>query len=159
MAATKRTQEITAVGRLVLCKAFLAIAAVCLDSAARRCGLLLRFCIHKTCPGWARNQQESPVNKNYEKALACTENILTPRRRRELLPLGFHRGNLSLFPTNRIHLGLQRDESAIILLKTLVYASQRLFNDIQGRTVGMSVSCKQTSGERRLSNDTFIEPG
>jgi hypothetical protein len=49
MAATKLTQEITAVGRLVLCKAFLAIAAVCLDSAARRCGLLLRFCIHKTC--------------------------------------------------------------------------------------------------------------
>jgi hypothetical protein len=40
----------TAVGRLVLCKAFLAIAAVCLDSAARRCGLLLRFCVRKTVP-------------------------------------------------------------------------------------------------------------
>ena len=51
---TKRTQEITAVGRLVLCKAFLAIAAVCLDSAARRCGLLLRFCVRKTAPCFGR---------------------------------------------------------------------------------------------------------
>ncbi len=31
-------------------KAFLATAAVCLDSAACRCGLLLRFCVRKTCP-------------------------------------------------------------------------------------------------------------
>jgi hypothetical protein len=40
----------TAVGRLVLCKPFLATAAVWLDSAARCCGLRLRFCIRKTCP-------------------------------------------------------------------------------------------------------------
>ena len=40
----------TAVGRLVLCKPFLATAAVWLDSAARRCGLLLRFCVRKICP-------------------------------------------------------------------------------------------------------------
>jgi len=46
----KHTQTKTAAGRLVLCKAFLAIAAVCLDSAARRCGLLLRFCVGKTVP-------------------------------------------------------------------------------------------------------------
>jgi hypothetical protein len=54
MAVTKRTQEKTAVARLVLCKAFLAPkafgAAVCLDSAARRCGSLLRFCVRKTVP-------------------------------------------------------------------------------------------------------------
>jgi hypothetical protein len=42
----------TAVGRLVLCKPFLATAAVWLDSAARRCGLRLRFCIRKTLPGF-----------------------------------------------------------------------------------------------------------
>jgi len=46
MAATKRTQEKTAVARLVLCKAFLAPkafgAAVCLDSAARRCAVALK---------------------------------------------------------------------------------------------------------------------
>jgi hypothetical protein len=40
----------TAVRRLVLCKPFLATAAVWLDSAARRCGLPLRFCVRKTCP-------------------------------------------------------------------------------------------------------------
>jgi hypothetical protein len=42
MAVTKRTQKKTAVGRLVLCKAFLALAAVCLDSAARRCAVALK---------------------------------------------------------------------------------------------------------------------
>jgi hypothetical protein len=40
----------TAVGRLVLCKPFLATAAVWLDSAARCCVLRLRFCVCKTCP-------------------------------------------------------------------------------------------------------------
>ena len=50
MEMTKSTLKKTAVGRLVLCKAFLATAAVCLDSAARRCGLLLRFCFRKTVP-------------------------------------------------------------------------------------------------------------
>jgi len=48
----KHTARKTALGRLVLCKAFLAIAVVCLDSAARRCGLLLRFCIAKTVPSF-----------------------------------------------------------------------------------------------------------
>jgi len=33
-------------------KPFLATAAVWLDSAARRCGLLLRFCVRKTVPGF-----------------------------------------------------------------------------------------------------------
>jgi hypothetical protein len=42
MAAPRRAQEKTAVVRLVLCKAFLANAAVCLDSAARRCGVALK---------------------------------------------------------------------------------------------------------------------
>jgi hypothetical protein len=46
----------TAVRRLVLCKAFLAIAAVCLDSAACHRGWLLGFCVRKTCP--ARDQFE-----------------------------------------------------------------------------------------------------
>jgi hypothetical protein len=78
MLTTKRIQEKTAVGRLVLCKAFLAVAAVCLDSAARRCRLLLRFCVRKTVPGFGHeNQPETVVNNFYEKALACTENILT----------------------------------------------------------------------------------
>jgi hypothetical protein len=49
----------TAVGRLVLCKPFLATAAVWLDSAARRCGLRLRFCVRKTCPALGTKQ---PVN-------------------------------------------------------------------------------------------------
>jgi len=40
----------TAVGRLMLYKPFLATAAVWLDSAARCCGLRLRFCVRKTCP-------------------------------------------------------------------------------------------------------------
>jgi hypothetical protein len=42
----------TAVGRLGLCKPFLATAAVWLDRAARRCGLRLRFCVRKTVPGF-----------------------------------------------------------------------------------------------------------
>ena len=41
----------TAVGRLTLCKPFLATAAVWLDSVARCCGSHLRFCFRKTCPG------------------------------------------------------------------------------------------------------------
>ena len=44
----------TAAGRLMLCKPFLATAAVWLDSAARRCGLRLRFCVRKTVPGFGR---------------------------------------------------------------------------------------------------------
>jgi hypothetical protein len=40
----------TAVWRLVLCKPFLATAAVWLDSAARCCELRLRFCIPQTLP-------------------------------------------------------------------------------------------------------------
>jgi hypothetical protein len=50
MQATKRTQNKYSSGRLVLCKAFLAIAAVCLDSAARRCDEPLGFCFAKSCP-------------------------------------------------------------------------------------------------------------
>ena len=46
----------TAVGRLVLCKPFLATAAVWLDSAARRCELRLRFCVRKTCPALGTKQ-------------------------------------------------------------------------------------------------------
>jgi hypothetical protein len=66
----------------VLCKAFLAPkafgAAVCLDSAARRCGWLLRFCVRKTVPCFGHeNETIKSVNNYYEKALASTENILT----------------------------------------------------------------------------------
>jgi hypothetical protein len=46
----------TAVGRLVLCKPFLATAVVWLDSAARRCELRLRFCVRKTCPALGTKQ-------------------------------------------------------------------------------------------------------
>jgi hypothetical protein len=46
----------TAVGRLVLCKPFLATAAVWLDSAARCCGLPLWFCVRKTCPATGTTQ-------------------------------------------------------------------------------------------------------
>ena len=46
----KRADKKTAVGRLVLSRRFLTTAAVCLDSAARRCGVLLRFCFRKTVP-------------------------------------------------------------------------------------------------------------
>jgi hypothetical protein len=46
----------TAVGRLVLCKPFLATAAVWLDSAARCCELRLRFCVRKTCPALGTKQ-------------------------------------------------------------------------------------------------------
>jgi hypothetical protein len=46
----------TAVGRLVLCKPFLATAAVWLDSAGRRCELRLRFCVRKTCPAAGTRQ-------------------------------------------------------------------------------------------------------
>jgi len=57
--SAKRKASKTAVGQLVLCKAFLAIAAVCLDSAARRCGLRLRFCVRKTCPALGTKQLSS----------------------------------------------------------------------------------------------------
>jgi len=50
MQATESTEKKYSGGRLVLCKAFLATAAVCLDSAARRCGWLLGFCFAKSCP-------------------------------------------------------------------------------------------------------------
>jgi hypothetical protein len=50
----------TAVGRLVLCKPFLATAAVWLDSAARCCGLRLRFCVRKTCPALGPKQPVNP---------------------------------------------------------------------------------------------------
>ena len=50
----------TAVGRLMLYKPFLATAAVWLDSAARRCGLRLRFCIRKTCPALGTKQPVNP---------------------------------------------------------------------------------------------------
>ena len=46
----------TAAGRLMLCKPFLATAVVWLDSAARRCGLRLRFCVRKTCPATGTRQ-------------------------------------------------------------------------------------------------------
>lgn len=49
---TKRADIKTAVGRLVLCKPFLATAAVWLDNAARRCGGLLGFCFRKIVPGF-----------------------------------------------------------------------------------------------------------
>jgi hypothetical protein len=50
----------TAVGRLVLCKPFLATAAVWLDSAGRRCELRLRFCVRKTCPALGTKQPVNP---------------------------------------------------------------------------------------------------
>jgi hypothetical protein len=46
----------TAVGRLTLCKPFLATAAVWLDSVAPCCGSLLRFCFRKTCPAAGTKQ-------------------------------------------------------------------------------------------------------
>jgi hypothetical protein len=55
----------TAVRRLVLCKPFLATAAVWLDSAARRCELRLRFCIRKPCPALGTKQPSVPVDNNY----------------------------------------------------------------------------------------------
>ena len=51
----------TAVGRLVLCKPFLATAAVWLDSAARCCELRLRFCVRKTCPALGTRQSSMAV--------------------------------------------------------------------------------------------------
>ena len=58
----------TAVGRLVLCKPFLATAAVWLDSAARRCGLRLRFCVRKTCPALGTKQLSISVVNNHGKS-------------------------------------------------------------------------------------------
>ena len=40
-------------------KPFLATAAVWLDSAARRCGLLLRFCVRKICPAPGRKTNQN----------------------------------------------------------------------------------------------------
>jgi hypothetical protein len=52
MMPAERAEIKTTVGRLGLCKPFLATAAVWLDSAARRRGLRLRFCVCKTMPGF-----------------------------------------------------------------------------------------------------------
>ena len=60
----------TAVGRLVLCKPFLATAAVWLDSAARCWGLRLRFCIRKTCPALGTKQPSISVVNNHGNQLA-----------------------------------------------------------------------------------------
>ena len=68
----------TAVGRLVLCKPFLATAAVWLDSAARRCGLRLRFCVRKTCPALGTKQPSISVDGSDIKSAAlkmCTEDL------------------------------------------------------------------------------------
>jgi hypothetical protein len=55
----------TAVGRLVLCKPFLATAAVWLDSAARCCGLRLRFCVRKTCPALGARQPSVTLRQDF----------------------------------------------------------------------------------------------
>ena len=60
----------TAVGRLMLYKPFLATAAVWLDSAARRCGLRLRFCIRKTCPALGTKQLSISVVHNHGKSFS-----------------------------------------------------------------------------------------
>ena len=60
----------TAVGRLMLYKPFLATAAVWLDSAARRCGLRLRFCIRKTCPALGIKQLSISVVHNHGKSFS-----------------------------------------------------------------------------------------
>lgn len=62
----------TAVGRLVLCKPFLATAAVWLDSAARCCGLRLRFCVRKTCPALDPKQPSISVVNNHGKSFGTT---------------------------------------------------------------------------------------
>jgi hypothetical protein len=54
----------TAVGRLTLCKPFLATAAVWLDSVARCCGPHLRFCFRKTCPAAGTKQLSIDVVKS-----------------------------------------------------------------------------------------------
>jgi hypothetical protein len=59
---------ITAVGRLVLCRPFLATAAVWLDSAARRCELRLRFCVRKTCPALGTKQLSISVVNHHGKS-------------------------------------------------------------------------------------------
>jgi hypothetical protein len=68
----------TAVGRLVLCKPFLATAAVWLDSAARRCELRLRFCVRKTCPATVTRQPSISVDSSDIKIAAlnvCAEDL------------------------------------------------------------------------------------
>ena len=60
----------TAVRRLMLYKPFLATAAVWLDSAARRCGLRLRFCIRKTCPALGTKQLSISVVHNHGKSFS-----------------------------------------------------------------------------------------
>ena len=57
----------TAVRRLVLCKPFLATAAVWLDSATCRCELRLRFCIRKPCPALGTKQPSISVVNNHGK--------------------------------------------------------------------------------------------
>jgi hypothetical protein len=58
----------TAVRRLVLCKPFLATAAVWLDSAACCCRLRLRFCVRKTCPALGTKQPSISVLNNHGKS-------------------------------------------------------------------------------------------
>ena len=68
----------TAVWRLVLCKPFLAIAVVWLDSAARCCGLRLRFCVRKTCPALGTRQSSISVDSSDIKIAAlnvCAEDL------------------------------------------------------------------------------------
>jgi hypothetical protein len=65
------------------------------------------------------------------------------------LPLGFHRGKLSLIRVaetpqlggNLIRFGLPIEKHCVIVVKTLVLSGERLSNDGQCRTVGMSVRC------------------
>jgi hypothetical protein len=65
MQATESTEKKYSGGRLVLCKAFLATAVVCLDSAARRCDRPLGFCFGKIVPGFGHelnlNRCEQPL--------------------------------------------------------------------------------------------------
>ena len=93
----------TAVGRLTLCKPFLATAAVWLDSVARCCGSHLRFCFRKTCPAAGTkplsidmvNSQATPVgtieckvdtaadNESKQNILRNRLNQLNPNRPRK----------------------------------------------------------------------------
>jgi len=58
----------TAVGRLTLCKPFLATAAVWLDSVARCCRSHLGFCFRKTCPAGGTKQPSISVINHHEKS-------------------------------------------------------------------------------------------
>ena len=104
----------------MLCKAFLAPkafgAAVCLDSAARRCGWLLRFCVRKTVPCFGHeNETIKSVNNYYEKALASTENILTAAafRPRLLLGSGFGKFKAGALSFHAKHKWLTTQQTAV----------------------------------------------